>query len=300
MPTKRLYLRFSLRAIFAIVTFAAIVIAPVSYLYRRDRLELSAVREAARLNGYPHWEEAHRFGFLPGARHCTKLAFFECDLADEDLSFLARLPQLRDLDMAGSSVTDSHMRSIGRMHSLECLSVAKTLITDAGLSCLDKCSHLKKLLIAETAVEGTSFETLSRLPMLECINADFCLLDDEALFWLGRCKQLRIIVASSRSITKRGVRGLCNARELEEVHLAADVTPQGAEPLFALPRLKHLSVHGRDGFVEKWRRVSDHVWQLTWPQTRATVTQEPEGVFQFTWPRRIIEHANEKLSESAE
>lgn len=154
------------------------------------------------------------------------------------------------------------MRVIRHMATLEYLNVGGSQVTDAGLALLDKCVRLKMLRFGKTAANGSAFGRLRTLPELEEVYADECHFDDEALALLAECPQLRVVEVSSDSITDRGARALGGAQRLEEVILCGDITPHGAESLFALPCLKHLIVHGRGDFWGHWTREPDGHWRL--------------------------------------
>lgn len=254
--------QFRLRALLVFVSLAGLGSAILARLYDRDRRERTAVRTAYALGGSVGSEDRHRFSWLPRSRKYTTLAFYNCDVARTDISFLEALRDLRVIYMSGSSVTDEQMRVIRRVATLESLNVGGSQVTDAGLALLDKCVRLKTLRFAKTAVNGSAFEKLRALPELENVCADNCQLGDDALALLAECPRLRVVEVSSASITDRGARALGGAQRLEEVILCGDITPHGAESLFALPCLKHLIVHGRGDFWGHWTREPDDSWRL--------------------------------------
>lgn len=89
---------------------------------------------------------------------------------DAELSHLASLgPNLRWLDLAGTTVTDAGLGQLKAMPNLTRLHLERTPVTDAGLTNLTQLASLEYLDLYGTEVTDAGLETLQRLPKLKQI-----------------------------------------------------------------------------------------------------------------------------------
>ncbi len=72
-------------------------------------------------------------------------------LTDAGLRHLARLPQLRHLNLSGCGITDRGLAVLRRLPALETIALAWTPMTDAGASHLAACDRLRRVDVAGTA-----------------------------------------------------------------------------------------------------------------------------------------------------
>ena len=84
-----------------------------------------------------------------------------------DFAILARLPDLRQLNLDGSNVTDEMLLELGSGRRLEYLSLRKTRVTDRGLTLLTDSPNLLYLDLAETNAYGTRPGFLAAAPNLQ-------------------------------------------------------------------------------------------------------------------------------------
>jgi|LSQX01.2.fsa_nt_gb Leucine-rich repeat (LRR) protein len=90
-------------------------------------------------------------------------------IKDGELKCLSRVPQLADLDLSRSSVTDAGMAYIGELHTLQALDLNDTAITDEAFRHLSTLKHLRWLAADTTAITGDCFRHLADLPQLQWI-----------------------------------------------------------------------------------------------------------------------------------
>jgi hypothetical protein len=90
------------------------------------------------------------------------------DFGNAELQKLAPLgPNLRWLDLAGTSVTDSGLAHLPAMPNLVRLHLERTATTDAGLTGLTGLANLEYLDLYGTEVTDAGLETLEKLPKLK-------------------------------------------------------------------------------------------------------------------------------------
>jgi hypothetical protein len=86
----------------------------------------------------------------------------ECKLTDEDVSKLAVISGLRELDLTGTPVTSVSVSKLRALGHLERLWLDRTLINDECVPALASLSKLKKLSLTETKLNDLSLETLRK------------------------------------------------------------------------------------------------------------------------------------------
>jgi hypothetical protein len=73
-------------------------------------------------------------------------------LTDAGLRHVARMPQLRELDIGGSAISDAGLEVLRSLPELRRFTAWGTRITDAGIVGLASCSHLERVDVAFTVV----------------------------------------------------------------------------------------------------------------------------------------------------
>jgi len=96
---------------------------------------------------------------------------------DQFLEYLAAngklLRFLRDLDLAGSAVSDAGLKFLVELVELRRVNLARTRVTEAGLGFLDALPELKEINVAGTAVGWWARRRLrKRLPGVEIVAQD--------------------------------------------------------------------------------------------------------------------------------
>jgi len=87
---------------------------------------------------------------------------------DQQISLLAQVaPQVYDLNLAGTKVTDSALSSLEGMTNLHRLHLEKTAVTDAGLSHLKNLTSLEYLNLYHTDVTNAGLDQLQPLKKLK-------------------------------------------------------------------------------------------------------------------------------------
>ena len=96
----------------------------------------------------------------------------ETRLTDESLALLAKLTNLRHLDLARCPITDAGLKFLKDLKQLECLKLAECKITDAGIDELIHLPHLRSMTLDETQVTPEGLARLAQLDHLHWMSSD--------------------------------------------------------------------------------------------------------------------------------
>ena len=116
-------------------------------------------------------------------------------ISAKGISRLTACPQLKFLKLAGQSVDDNFIKSIGDMKSLKVLGLNDTSISDEGfarLSVLD----LFEVQLVRSPIGDSSVEALSGMKNLAVINLRDTKISDVALSHLVKCGKLKKLEVS--------------------------------------------------------------------------------------------------------
>ena len=99
---------------------------------------------------------------VAGLTHVTRLRLGgSAALTDDGLRQLARMPQLRELDLSGCQVTDRGLAVLRELPALEKISLSWTAVTDAGVAHLAGCEQLVNVDLAMTATGDGALRALA-------------------------------------------------------------------------------------------------------------------------------------------
>ena len=111
---------------------------------------------------------------------CLRLS--GCAVDDATLTVLARkLPQLTELFIAKTQITDASIDSLKKLEHLEWLSISETRVTDAGIAALAGHPSIKTLSLDGTRVGDAAFATFATMPKLREIWANRVQFSDGAV-----------------------------------------------------------------------------------------------------------------------
>jgi len=191
------------------------------------------------------------------------------DLSDDGLRHLARLPQLKHLDLSGTAITDRGLRVLRELPALETISLAATRITDEGAVHLANCVELQTVNLSWTRTGDGALKALAGMRELhhvstgnEVTDAGIPLLHDVPFFksWHGGDPQMSLLSYRSdpNQLTLRGTftdRGMQHLRGLDGLFgLNVDdrgltITAAALEPLVSLPHLGWLAADAKDDWM---------------------------------------------------
>lgn len=124
-------------------------------------------------------------------------------ITDADLSAIAQLPQLRELNLRETLVSDPGLETVAGLSDLEFLGLTGTLVTDSGLAHLAGLQQLRFLTLGHTIVTDAGLESLADCSRLEALNL------------------------KGTEVTAAGVAAL--QRRLPNCRVISDVTPVSAD-----------------------------------------------------------------------
>jgi hypothetical protein len=131
---------------------------------------------------------------------------------DDELALLADMPNLVELNLAGTNVGDAQMALVAKLPHLRVLKLQKTAITDAGLKPLRSLSNLEVLNLYGTQVS------------------------DQGLAELAGLKKLRRLYVWDTKVTEMGAKKLAGAIPGLHVELGIIAEGKSAEPAKPEPK----------------------------------------------------------------
>lgn len=130
---------------------------------------------------------------------------------DEELAWLQEIPNLVELNLAGTNVGDSQMTLLAKLPHLRVLKLQKTAVTDAGLKSLTTLRHLEVLNLYGTQVT------------------------DQGLMELAQLKTLRRLYVWDTKVTEAGAKKLQAAVPGLHVELGLATVPEKTSPAESKP-----------------------------------------------------------------
>jgi hypothetical protein len=161
---------------------------------------------------------------------------------DRDLSYIAALTDLEELDLQDAMVNDNGLVHLSKLHKLRRLNLLKTSpsgkITDSGLAHLKHLQSLVDLQIP-SGITDIGIEHLAKLDLLKKVNLWGDGITDKSMAALSKMKSLETLDISSRNITDAGMEQLARCPNLKSLSLQN--TPITNVSLTHLAKLKTLN-----------------------------------------------------------
>jgi hypothetical protein len=202
---RRRWLSFSLRVLFVLITLVCLALGWLVNRCECQRLSVAAIRAAGGdvryepiylhsccggydtqpftwrrwmdRRGFPidYYSEVERVQIfiantspklqhLAAVRGCSRLTIAG-SVRDDDLAVLRHLPNLHELILNDTNISDAAMPHIARCRNLTWLSVDRTNITDAGLAYIAQCRNLTCLNFNYTSVTDQGLKHFRELPL---------------------------------------------------------------------------------------------------------------------------------------
>lgn len=186
-------------------------------------------------------------------------------LTDAGVRHLARMPQLRHLDLGSTGVTDAGLAALEELTQLESLELGMTAVTDAGMQSVHACTSLRRVNLMWTRTGDGTLRALAGIPELGHFTAGGLVTDDGLAAlrewpafssWRGERAQPALFSEGESgrlwlrgSITDRGMHTLAQLAGLVGLDIAdarMPITSAGLRVLAALPHLEALSFEATD------------------------------------------------------
>jgi DNA-binding beta-propeller fold protein YncE len=168
-----------------------------------------------------------------------------CIFPDAVLKVLHELPQMKQLKIGHSKVSNAGLRHLVGLPNLESLTLTQTNIGDEGLVHLEGLKTLKSLSLHMSLVSDAGMRSLAHLENLEQLDLENTSVGDEGLSELSGLTKLKKLLISRTKVTDAGLAHLSNLTNLEELAVYHNqVSDAGIEFLGSLTKLKELDVEG--------------------------------------------------------
>jgi internalin A len=218
--------------------------------------ELAKLRRLTSLNvGSSNVKDIAEIDRLEGLE---ELNVGDTDVTDRDLAVIARLSQLRSLDLSSESyagkrsrITDSGMSSLSSLKHLQYLNLSHARISDAGLSCLREMKDLRTLnLYHASRITDAAFVHLEGLHHLELLQLEATGVAGAELSRLKEMKNLRRL--SLRRVSAEGLRTLPPLPALEIFEASCHGSDPSLPNINASSNLARFRFHPiSDGILEQ-------------------------------------------------
>lgn len=239
--SKLRWFQFSLRTLLIVVTLCAVPCSWLAVKMQQARRQREAVKRLIELDGNPLYDwDVEANGRLvlnpqpPGPalfRSVLGNDFFDSVYSVDFFSpfppiytraelrsgmgsrmvCLARLSQLRELELEGYPVDDAELASIKGLGQLRKLRLGSTELTDAGLEHLKGLSQLSELRLDFTSITNKGLEHLKGLSQLQTLDISATKITDAGLEYLDGLSQLKELRLYSTSVSDESVKKLQRA-----------------------------------------------------------------------------------------
>jgi hypothetical protein len=230
-------------------------------------------------------------------------------VTDDGIRHIARLPNLRHLDLGGTAVTDRGLAVLRELPNLETVSLALTRVTDAGIAHLANCDELREVNLIGTRAGDGAIRALAGKRKLHVFrsgnavtNAGLALLHELPVFktWRGGETTVALLSYDARpnylllrgTFTDQGMqhlRGLDGLFALNLDDRAISITSAGLAPLVALPNLGWLAVDAKDDwmpYIAEMQRLCFLGAQDTTAGDEGFVALARSQSIEYIWGRR--------------
>ncbi len=208
---------------------------------------------------------------LPPLPNLRQLHLRETWITDAALPKIGTFGTLEELDLGNNRFSDGALGHLKDLRRLEDLDLDSSPITDEGLATIANLASLEELSLRSTAVK--SLAGIERLAKLHSIDLASATVTDEALGRLVPLKRLEDLNLSDTKTTDRGLAFVGALRGLRRLNLTdTRVTNAGLAHLRGLGRLEDLDLTGTSVGDDGLRQLIDLVSlrRLELVETRVT------------------------------
>jgi hypothetical protein len=111
-------------------------------------------------------------GYLSPVKKVELLSLENEWLTNSGLNCLARLPELRYLDLVSTRVTDAGLEHISRLAKLQYVDLSGTRVTDQGIESIRALTQLRSLHLRNTAITDAGLDRLESLKELQWLSVE--------------------------------------------------------------------------------------------------------------------------------
>ena len=163
----------------------------------------------------------------------------------DDLAVLQSLPELDTLVLSGTNVTDSHLRHIVDLPNLRDLRLCRTQVSDSGVGLLRKTQRLTRLSLSGTAITDDGLKHLKSLRRLRELDLSNTGVTDLGMQYVSCALELQVLNLSGTNITDSGVAQLRRLKELRHLDVSyTKLTERAVTYLREFDQLHELMMSG--------------------------------------------------------
>ena len=153
------------------------------------------------------------------------------------------MPELRELDLYDSDVTDASLASIGRLSKLTTVRLSGPKVTDAGVAHLSNLRDLEVLQLGQVTVTDEGLKHIQHLKKLRILNFDSDRITDAGLAHIAGLTNLEHLLINSSAITDAGLAHIAGLTKLQSLDLSrGQITGVGLAHLKGLTALYDLDL----------------------------------------------------------
>jgi hypothetical protein len=230
-------------------------------------------------------------------------------VTDAGMRHLAKLSNLRHLDLSGTNITDRGLEALSALPELETISLAWTKVTDAGMARLAGCANLIDVRLQGTCTGDGALQALAGKPRLRHLRSGNAVTDAGLArlcefpvyrSWQGGEPKMGLLSYDAGpnylllrgSFTDRGMSQLEDLGGLFALNLDAselNITSEGLAPLVGLPNLGWLAIDATDAsmpYVARMPRLRFLGCQDTVAGDDGFMTLSQSQSIEYIWGRR--------------
>jgi internalin A len=190
------------------------------------------------------------------AGHITSVDLRSSWVTDSDMPLLAQLPQLANLDLSMTRITDRGLQQLKSAPAIVELNLYYAeQITDEGLAAIKGWKRLKNLNVRGTRITDATLEHAASVPTLEVLDVGYAQVTDVGLDHLASLTNLKELALGGNKLTDAGLQSLRYLTALTRLDLAGlqrtdsglwsiSLTDSGINAIATLKDLRELRLDG--------------------------------------------------------
>jgi hypothetical protein len=128
--------------------------------------------------------------------------------SDNALQYVAKFPELEELILANSDISDAGLKQLESLSKLRSLDLVGTRITDSGLICLSRMNDLELLSLAFCRLSDGAFEHIVTHRSLKSLNLNYTDVSDAGTELLYGMPNLEDVLIGDTNVTEAGANAL--------------------------------------------------------------------------------------------
>jgi hypothetical protein len=238
----RRWYRFSLRSLFVLAFLVAVGTGWFAAKWREATRRVQAV--AALLNAGATVESKDDVDSSEWLRQILGESFFkrvyrvtffhQNDVTDDDLRYVADLPELEELTIINGRISDDGLTNLSELANLRWLRLEGVFITDAGVEHLLPLANIESLDLSGAKVTDASLPRLRAFPKLRILELENTPVSDNGMAALSTLDSVEVLALAVTNITDAGIEPLCVMKQLKFLRIGGTrITQTGVDRLQA-------------------------------------------------------------------